>query len=296
MAKFPVESSDLDGIVDGVNYVLSGPSGLGQNFAGFSTYQVGYLTGNYRTPFTQPTYRQLSVDPINLASSEFVDGRTLKFTFLTPQSSAPFYPGDNVTVEGVSNDWYDYRWTPIGVIECTTTYCLVRTGQEYTPPFQAIGGGGTISLTNNNILDSTDCNARVTVTGTTDKVFISGQLENTFYYTGTGGFTVTVQLNRYRGFNNTDPVNPDFFFEPDGPNFTVAQKVYSYTATTGSTPTIDTIFSTILDQATDYNTDPLTPWPAYYWYIMEVMFESETVQMTSAKFGLRSLSVQVVKQ
>ena len=293
MAKFPVEPSDLDGIVDGLNYVLSGPSGLGQNFAGFSTYQTGYLTGNYRTPFTQPTYRQLFVNPINLATSEFVDGRTLKFTFATTQFAPPFVPGDNVTVSGVSNDWYDYRWTPIGVIECTNTYCLVRTGSEYTPPFQAIGGGGTISLTNNGILDSTDCNARVTVTGTTDKVFISGQLEHTISYSGTGDFTFVVQLNRYRGFRNDDKNNPDFFFEFDG---TIAQKTYPYTATTGVTPTVDTIFSTILDQATKYNDDPATPWAAYYWYIMEVIFESDTVNMTSAQFGLRSLSAQVVKQ
>lgn len=293
MAKFPVEISDSEGIIDGLNYVLSGPTGLGQNFAGYSTYQVGFLTGNYRTPFTQPTYRNLYVSPINLSTSEFIDGRTIKFTFASSQPFPPFTPGDNVTVEGVSNDWYDYRWTPVGVVSCTETYCLVRTGSEYFPPFQAVGGGGTISLTNNGILDSTDCNARVTVTGVTDKIFISGQLEHIINYSGTGDFTFTVQLNRYRGFSNDDVNNPDFFFEYDG---TVAQKVYSYTATTGSTPTVDTIFSTILDQATKYNDNPATPWPAYYWYIMEVQFDSETVNMTSCQFGLRSLSAQVVKQ
>ena len=293
MAKFPVEISDNEGIIDGLNYVLSGPTGLGQNFAGFSTYQTGYLTGNYRTPFTQPTYRPLYVGPIPLATSEFVDGRTLKFTFASSQTLPPFQQGDNVTVSGVSNDWYDYRWEPIGIVECTDTYCLVRTGSEYTPPFQAIGGGGTISLTNNNIIDSTDCNARVTVTGVTDKIFISGQLEHQITYSGSGDFTIKVQLNRYRGFSNNDVNNPDYFFEFDG---TVAEKSYPYTSSTGSTSTTDTIFSTILDQATKYNNDPATPWPAYYWYIMEIVFESETVNMTSAKFGLRSLSAQVVKQ
>lgn len=293
MAKFPVEISDAEGIIDGLNYVLSGPTGLGQNFAGFSTYQTGYLTGNYRTPFTQPTYRPLYVSPIPLATSEFVDGRTLKFTFASSQPFEPFQQGDNVTVSGVSNDWYDYRWDPIGVVECTTTYCLVRTGSTYEPPFQNIGGGGTISLTNNGITDSTDCNARVTVTGVTDKIFISGQLEHIINYSGTGDFTFKVQLNRYRGFSNNDKNNPDYFFEFDG---TVAEKTYSYTATTGSTPSVDTIFSTILDQATKYNNDPATPWPAFYWYIMEVLFESETVNMVSCQFGLRSLSAQVVKQ
>ena len=293
MAKFPVELSDVEGIVDGVNYLLSGPSGLGQNFSGFTTYEVGYLTGNYRAPFSQPTKRLLNVSPIDLASSEFIDGRTIKFTFLTPQSTIPFSLGDNVTVSGVSNDWYDYRWTPIGVIECTTTYCLVRTGSQYEPPFQSIGGGGTISLSCNNILNSTDCNSRVTVTGVTDKVFISGQLEHIFEYSGTGDLQVKIQVNRYRAFINNDPVNPDYFFEYDG---TVAQKTYNYSVSgTGYTTQTDTIFSTLLDEATSRNQNPLTPWPAYYWYIMEIEASSETVEMVSAEFGLRSLSVQVVK-
>ena len=54
MAKFPLEYNDQDSqaAVDAINYVLSGPTGLGQNFAGFSDYNTVYLTGNYQTPFT----------------------------------------------------------------------------------------------------------------------------------------------------------------------------------------------------------------------------------------------------
>ena len=36
-AKYPVDIGDDEGIVDAVNYLLSGPSGLGQNFSGFSS-------------------------------------------------------------------------------------------------------------------------------------------------------------------------------------------------------------------------------------------------------------------
>ena len=49
MATFPVQSGSEQNIIDGLNYVLSGPSGLGQNFAGFSSYTPAWLTGNYRT-------------------------------------------------------------------------------------------------------------------------------------------------------------------------------------------------------------------------------------------------------
>ena len=47
MAKFPVEIGDSEGIIDSVNYLLSGPGGLGQNFQGFSDYQGAYLTGAF---------------------------------------------------------------------------------------------------------------------------------------------------------------------------------------------------------------------------------------------------------
>ena len=168
----------------------------------------------------------------------------------------------------------------------------------------AIGTGGTIGLNLNNRENSTDCNARVTVTGSTDRVFISGQLDQEITYdvpAGTGELTIYVRVNRYRGFINTDPVNPDYLFDPDGPNYTIAEKVYVRPGltSTGTLDSIETVFSTLIDQPTAYNNDPLTPWTAYYWYILEVTYEStgaSVVNVTSDKFGLRSLSSQVVKQ
>ena len=51
MAQFPVTTGDPQGVIDGVNYLLSGPSGLGQNFAGRSFSDQAWLTGNGRPPF-----------------------------------------------------------------------------------------------------------------------------------------------------------------------------------------------------------------------------------------------------
>lgn len=286
MSQFPINTPE--GLYEAVNYLASGPSGLGQNFAGFSSYDPAYLTGNYRTPFSQPTARNLYVAPITLDTSEFIDGRTLKFTFASAQPTPPFNPGDLVIVNGVSNSWYDYRWNPIGVVSCTTTYCYVRTGALYTPPFEAIGYGGTIGLSLIGYDNSTDCNARVTVTGGTDRVFISGQLDQTVNYevtSGTQDLTVLTKVNRYIGFINDDPVNPDYLFDFQG---SVAVKEYSFTGLsgTGTLPLIETVYSTLLDQ----------PGPGYYWYILEVTYEGTDIEVTSVGLGLRSLSAQVVKQ
>lgn len=302
MAKFPVEVNDSEGIVEGLNYVLSGPSGLGQNFAGFSSWEEAYLTGNFRTPFAQPTsegVRILQVAPIAIATTEFADTRTIKVTFASPQPTPPFQPGNQIYISGSSEDWYDGGYSTIGVVSCTTTECFVRLGNLYEPfPYKPVGTGGTIKLDSLDTFYSTDCNARVTVTGATDRVFISGQLDQTIEYELTsspGSLTVIVEVNRYRGYINSDPVNPDFLFDFDE---TVAKKVYNFTGLSGTTQTVETVFSTILDQPTAYNNDPLTPWTAYYWYILEVSYESPDSDTTvnNVLLGLRSLSAQVVKQ
>lgn len=304
MSKFPVEISDNEGQVDAINYLLSGPSGLGQNFAGYSSYAQAWLSGNYRTPFTWPSIRNLYVAPIALSTSEFVDSRTLKFTFAVAEATPPFEQGNQITIDGVTSSGYDYNgtYTRVGVLSCTTTECLVRLSADET--VSSPGTGGTIGLNLNGSDISTDCNARVTVTGATDRVFISGQLDQAIEYSvpsGTGELDITVRVNRYRGFINADPVNPDYLFDLDG---TVAEKRYLRPGLT-STGTIDleTIFSTLIDQPSEINNPDsasyLGPWTAYYWYILEVSWTSvgtDPTYVTSDEFGLRSLSTQVVKQ
>jgi len=283
MAQFPI--ADQAGVIEGLNYALSGPGGLGQNFAGFSSYLPAYLTGNYRSPFSQSTPAKLYVPPIALGVSQMLDGRTWKYTFASAQPSAPFAIGQPITISGVADPYYDGTYTPIGVIECTTTYVIVRTTTTYT--VVANSTGGTATFSNVNTLTSTDCDIRVTVTGAQDRVFISGQLDQIISYTdaGTSNMDVYLTITRYKAEPNNDPINPDFVF---GSQQIIVQKVYPQTGLTGtgSLPLIETVFTSVLD----------TPAPGFYRYILEVNFVTTgTVQVTQDQLLLRSISAQVVK-
>jgi hypothetical protein len=297
-AKYPVDISDQEGIVDAVNYLLSGPAGLGQNFAGFSSYIVAYLTGNFRIPFSQPTSANLYVAPISLSNAEELDDRTIKYTFASAQPSAPFSLGNGLTVTGVTPSNYNSSSlsaagtpiTQIGVVECTTTYVIVRTRDPITTPLGTYVSGGSISYTSMDALNSTDCDVRVTVTGGTDRVFVSGQLDQIVSYevlSGPADMTVYADITRYKAFTNDNPVNPDFIFDDAT---TIVSKAYEYTGLTGtgSIPLIETVFTGVLDE----------PDPAYYRYILEVYFEtvSGDIQVTTDELRLRSITAQVIKQ
>jgi len=54
MSQYPVLTSQ--GIKEGVNYLLSGPQGLGQNFDGFSSSTVTFLINSVNQPHTTTTY------------------------------------------------------------------------------------------------------------------------------------------------------------------------------------------------------------------------------------------------
>jgi len=299
MSKFPVEKTDKEGIIDAVNYLLSGPGGLGQNFQGFSTYVAGYLTANFRPPFTSTDPdTTIYVPDIPLGVSEMLDGRTWKFTFASSQASVPFLPGMPITVSGVADSYYDGDYGPIGVVECTVDYVIARTNSSFA--VVAPSSGGNVNYYNtlrsgSDSFTSTDANGKVTINGATDRVFLSAQLNNIISYidaTATN-FRYTVQINRLRGFINNDPVNPEYRFDQDG---IVAQKVYDFVLTgSGDLDNIETIFTAIIDN----------PDPGYYWYILEVQFKNldwdgsgslPAFQITASEFAQRGLSAQVVKQ
>jgi len=292
-SKYPVDIGDEEGIVDAVNYLLSGPSGLGQNFAGFSSYETAYLTGNFRIPFSQTAISELYVAPISLGTVEMLDDRTVKLTFASAQPSAPFSLGNGLSVSGITDPAYDDMLNDdgiqIGVVQCTTTYVIIRLQIPYT--VLAPSSGGDVRYTSTgNFFNSTDSNARVTVTGGTDRVFVSGQLDNVISYevfSAPASLTYTVALRRFTAFVNSDPTNPDYLFSD---SYTVAQKVYEYTGLTGtgSLPLVETVFSTFIDE----------PDPGYYWYILEVKFRNQVgdLQVTTSELRLRGLSAQVVKQ
>lgn len=297
-SKYPIQNGDDQGIIDAINYLLSGPGGLGQYFKGFSSYATAWLTGNFRVPFTQDTTAQLYVGDIALSNAEQLDSRTIKYTFSSAQPTPPFALGNGIYVSGVTPSSYNtsqlkyagYGPYQIGVVECTTTYVIIRLAAAITGSLGTyVSGGATSFSTTGDFRSTTDCNARVVVTGGTDRVFISAQLDNIISYEvfdPTADLTYTVSVDRYIGFLNDDPTNPDYLFNDDG---TIAAKTYTFAGLTGTgtLPLTETIFATLIDQ----------PAPGYYWYLLQVKFNSDQdMQVTTSEFGLRSLSAQVVKQ
>jgi hypothetical protein len=239
MAKFPVEQSDLEGQADAINNLLSGPSGLGQNFAGVSESVTGYLTGNYRIPFTATVPQVVNVAPIALSTAVMQGTTAVKFTFAAAQPTPPFAPGNAVEIVGVTNSFYDgvYR---IGVAECTTTYVILRFRTPQANPGASSGGSASLSLAGGDV--STDGDARVTVNSATDRVFVSAQLTNTITYksTSVSQLFYTVKVNRYKAFPTGDAANPDYLFDLDK---TIAYRLYNYatlepteTAVSGAAP------------------------------------------------------------
>lgn len=306
MAKFPVESDDNVGVIEALNYLLSGPTGLGQNFAGFSSYTEKYLTGNFRIPFSQDTIANLYVAPIALSKAEMLDSRTYKYTFASTQANPPFSLGNGLSISGFTNVQYDNypsslsgrnrTLIQIGVIQCTTDYVIVRSTESrpIQPPEFAAGFAQFYTTANfdDSGWTSTDCDVRVTVTSGTDRVFVSGQLQQTLNYdvlSGPSDFRVWVGINRYVGTINNDPTNPDYIFEKDE---TVARRIYTYTGLSGTgSLEIETIFTSFIDY----------PPPGYYRYILEVIFEYPVdggveVQVTNDILQLRTIATQVVKQ
>jgi hypothetical protein len=244
--------------------------------------------------FTPANTAKLYVAPIALGTSTLLDPYTWKFMFASAQASPPFSLGNNITVAGVTPSDYNGTYSPIGVVECTTTYVIARTSSAYS--VSGPGSGGTVTNYNTSQTPdvyalSTDCNSKVNVTGGTDRVFVSAQLNNVISYTATTSSDLwyTVAINRYAGFPNTDPVNPGYYFiNPQR----ISIKTYKYAGLTGTgvLDEVQTIFSSFADSNID---------PGYYWYIMDVSFQVQNggnLQVTQSKLNLRSMTTQVVKQ
>jgi len=301
-AKYPVDSGDDEGILDAVNYLLSGPAGLGQNFAGFSSYTPAkYLTGNFRIPYSQSTAADLYVPNVTVSNATQLDNRTIQYNFAgAPLASVPFSLGNGLTITGITPSAYNSSSLTaagtsiqqIGVVECTTSYVIVRTIAPITTPLAAYVSGGSIEFTAMDSYQSTDCDVRVTVNGGSDRVFIAAQLDQLISYdiiNSPADMTVYVTINRYEGITNDDPTNPDFFFDN---RVTIVEKAYPFTGltTSGTLPLIETVYATVIDE----------PDPGFYRYILEVFFETYgsvyDIYVTQDELRVRSISAQVVKQ
>jgi hypothetical protein len=229
MATYPISSGDTANILEAVNYVASGPSGLGQQLQGFSSYTPTNLTGNFRVPFTA-TGASMYVEPIPLSTAEWLDDYTWKYTFAAAQPSAPFALGNPVRVTGVTPSDYNGYFLRIGVVECTTTYVICREQTPYPNP-GVIGTGGQIEL---NVVDalnlgegaeiSTDANAFLSIDGGNSLVSVTAQVDispfdyavlYTDYPTAVPELNIYVLIYRYIAINVGTIPNPQYRFVPD---------------------------------------------------------------------------------
>ena len=255
MASYPISGGDDESLLDAVNYAVSGPSGLGQQLAGFSDSVSTRLTGNFNEPWTNagtflPTAAVLYVAPIALSLSEWLDDYTWKYTFTTTQSYPPFALGAGVTITGVTPSEYDStinRFRRVGVVECSTNYVILRDSNPLPNP-GTTGTGGFASLWVTSDPDpntggtgaviNTDANAIVSVDAGNNLVSVTGQLDlaafdyavfQTDYPATVPEIAVYVKLNRYRATNTGTVAIPKYSYEFD--TTIASQQIYGATLT-----------------------------------------------------------------
>lgn len=282
MAQYPIESGDQAAISEGLNYLLSGPAGLGQNFQGFSAYLPAYIRPSTRQPFMLPIDTTLvptwafawTITNITLVGSNPTQYLQIDFTPTTALTDPPFEYGDRVFVTGVNPTFYNDRYR---VLSCTTSSMIVFPTKDYTwPPYVS---GGTVGRDWYDVATSTDCNARVTVLGPTDQVFVTAQIILDIDYTlsEASRFEILVQINRLTGFPTNVAGDNDYVFSNSS---TVTERRYAYapvTAVPGTISDLETVFTTALDGPNlDFG---------YYWYILDVTFVRTGLQISDGGIG-----------
>jgi len=299
MSQFPVNTEE--GLYEAVNYLASGPSGLGQNFQGFSAYLPAYVRPKGRQPWSLPI--DSTLDPsiylnIPISNITIVGGnpsRLVTFTFATAQPTAPFEYGDGFEVYDVietgPGESYNYSGG-YTVYECTTTDVTIVTSEPLNWATYVSGGWGGRDFM--NYATSTDCNGRVSVQSATTQVFVSAQLDMSWDYTCVvdGDYSIIVSINRLKGFPSQTPGSSEYLFAD---SVLISEKTFVKTATAGTgTDSLEAIFTTILDGPNlDFG---------YYWYILEIEFDVNSTDgvydttIGKVTTGLRSLTSQVIKQ
>jgi len=265
MSQYPVDTTD--GLIEAVNYLLSGPVSSGQNFEGISavgldavtsaelfftpvqTYYTGmpyFGSTAFRLREEQPGTVDYPADPLgpgpnypvwNTLPGEFsitsitpvtATGRDITVVVtlgsLTDQSQGPWADGQVVTITGVTPSAYNKTYTVINFDPSSTSFpantVTLRSTTSITWP--AYSAGGTVNINNDftgfkekSFL--TGNQAIVTVTGPTDRVFISSQSGTLNVYTYTKfvdilAYTpkIQFQINRYKAIAKTTlPDSPD---------------------------------------------------------------------------------------
>jgi hypothetical protein len=308
VAKYPVEIGDQEGIVDAVNYLLSGPAGLGQNFDGYSTYEPAYLRPSTRRPWSLPVEVGDPPTPQPLNPSVYLNipisdaapvggnpSQYVAFTFATPQATAPFEYGDGLEVYDIVDDGSGeaYNYSGYTVYSCTTTEVIAFVDSPnniYTWSVYISGGWVGRDYLGYDI--ATDCYGTVTVSGGTDQVFVSAQLNIDYEYVTDGTpYEIEANIIRQRGFQSETPGSDEYLFAD---TVLISKKTFIKTTGAGSgTDNLEAIFTTVLD-GPNLNF-------AYYRYYLQVRFDVEggpvyNTTIGKVTMGLRSLVAQVVKE
>lgn len=280
MAKYPVEFNDQSGLVDSVNYLLSGTQSIGQSVEGVIGNTAAQQNGNNVSPFTA-TIASLYITE-SVATVDWLDGNTFKFTFTTPGAVPYFALGQSLTAAGTSVTEYNVVYD--SVVETTTTYVVVKTATSI--PNLGSATGGTISLeaglTTTFKYLHTDCFGTAVIAGGFDNAVISAQIKNTIQYNTTDATTLTytAAINRYKLF-----ANGSFIFDA-----TVASQTNSIVIASATTDyDISTVYFTAVKDK---------PVPGSYVYFLDTSYYDSTGStiVLSADFGYRSLTAQVIKE
>ena len=272
MSQFPVNTEE--GLYEAVNYLASGPSGLGQNFQGFSAYQPAYIRPSSRQPFSLPVSSTLDSSiylSVPISNITVVGGNPsalFEVTFTTPFADVPFEFGDKLDISGVTETGSDtsFNGTGFPVFSCTTTTVTLGYNKSFSErDWNTYVSGGVIGRDFTNYALSTDCNGRVTVSSATTQAFVSAQLNLEWEYTCTTATTYNViaRIGRLKGFPTTTAGSNEYIFDDE---VLVSKKNNVRAVTAGSgTEVLEAIFTTVLD-------GPDLEF-GYYWYILEVYFE-----------------------
>jgi hypothetical protein len=323
MPQYPIQQNDSQGIYEALNYVLSGPAGLGQNYNGVSAFDSVYLRAvpPLSQPYTVPT--TTTVNPtlyINwtvsgaapVSPGPGTDQIYVNFTATTAQLADPFQFGDILTVAGVTPTQYNGTWTVLRSQLFTAT-----TGRVYlfklntSTVYPSYTSGGTIGRDWTNKALGTDCIAQVAVQGGTDQPFVSGQVGSAFDYTQLGGATdswydMVYAITRYAVVPSNQPgsINGYLYNYQD----TITRQTQPYQADGASVnsplgPISDTIvFSNVFDAAqpgqpgaTALNQlgtrGGLTLQPGIYLYELQLGFlTSPNIKVSGAKTRVGALN------
>lgn len=257
MSQYPLDTTS--NLVEAVNYLLSGPTSLGQNFQGVSAVGLDadtsaelyfipvqtWFTGlpyngvfDFRQSIEQPGTQDDPADPldtnvyypiwntlpgglaitgISYTSSPSRDITvTVTLGSLVNESSSPWANGQQVVLSGITPSVFNGTYTVVDFIPSAQTYPTVdvtlRSSTTHT--WTAYSSGGVLSINDfTNYVDQTfptGNQAIVTVTGPTDRVFVSSQASALSVYTYTKfdnilAYTpkIKLQINRYRSIAKT---------------------------------------------------------------------------------------------